>query len=79
MAVVDGAQQGAPEVENHSAGGLLPGLWKFQLLLQFLGPGRRRQLLRGLVGTLMSAVRLLPPTKSTGKLSLTFALTPLRL
>ena len=50
MAVVDGAQQGAPEVENHSAGGPLPGLWKFQLLLQFLGPGRGRQLLRQRLG-----------------------------
>ena len=46
MVVEDGALQGAPEVGNHSAGDRLLGLWKFQLLLQFLGPGRGRQLLR---------------------------------
>ena len=46
VAVEDRAQEGAPEVENHSAGGPLPGLLKFQLLLQLLVPGRGRQLLR---------------------------------
>ena len=53
MAVEDGAQQGLPEVATHSAGGPLPGLWKFQLLLHFLHPRRGRQLLRQrLVGNL---------------------------
>ena len=45
MAVKDGAQQG-PELATHSAGGLHPGLWKFQLLLQFWRPRRGRLLLR---------------------------------
>ena len=36
MDVGDGVQQGAPEVETHSAGGSLPGMWTFQLLLESL-------------------------------------------
>ena len=50
MAVEDGAQEGLPEVATHSAGGPLPGLWKFHLLLPFLEPGRGRQLLRYRLG-----------------------------
>ena len=50
MAVEDGAQQGALELATHSAGGLLPGLWKFQLLLQFWRPRRGRLLLRQRLG-----------------------------
>ena len=53
MAVEDGAHQGLPEVVTHSAGGALPGLWKFQLLPHSLHPRRRRQVLRQrLVGNL---------------------------
>ena len=53
MAVEDGAQQGLPEVATHSAGGPLPGLGKFQVLLHFLHPRRGRQVLRQrLVGNL---------------------------
>ena len=50
MAVENGAQQGAPEVATHSAVGPLPGLWKFQLLLQFWRPRRGRVLLRQKLG-----------------------------
>jgi hypothetical protein len=48
--VGDGVQQGAPEVETHSAGGSLPGMWKFQLLLESLTPRRGRQFLRHRLG-----------------------------
>ena len=52
MAVEDGALQVLPEVATHSAGGLLPELWKFQLLVHFLNPRRGMQLIRQrLVGT----------------------------
>ena len=50
MDVGDGVQQGAPEVETHSAGGSLPGMWTFQLLLESLSPRRGRQFLRHKLG-----------------------------
>ena len=73
MAVEDGAQQVLPEVATHSAGGLLPGLWKFQLLLHFLNPRRGMQLIKQrLVGNLNVSCQVLPPTNLTGMLSLIF-------
>jgi hypothetical protein len=48
--VGDGVQQGAPEVETHSAVGFLLGLWKFQLLLESLSPRRVRKFLRHRLG-----------------------------
>ena len=46
MAVENGAHQELPEVATHSAGGPLPGLGEFQVLLHFLHPRRGRQVLR---------------------------------
>lgn len=37
-------------METHSVGGSLPGMWKFQLLLESLTPRRRRQILRHRLG-----------------------------
>ena len=50
MDIGHGVQQGAPEVETHCAGGSLPGMWTFQLLLESLSPRRGRQFLRHRLG-----------------------------
>lgn len=47
------AQQWAAEVATHSAGCSLLGLWPIPALLQFLRPGRERQLLRQRLGWVM--------------------------
>lgn len=70
--VGDGVQQGAPEVDTHSAGDPLPGPWIFQLLLVSLNPMRKAVVNTGFVETLMSALRLLSPTTSTGQLTLIY-------